>query len=49
MTAALIPPAVIDGGTVAVGRLVWVASSKYLDHLLLYRIEQVAARQGEPL
>src|SRR5690606_17382193 len=26
-----------------------VAASKYLDHLPLYRIEQIAARQGVPL
>jgi transposase len=49
VTAAPIPPAVIDGGMAAVGLLAWVASSKYLDHLPLYRIEQIAARQGVPL
>lgn len=49
VTAAPIPPAVIDGGMAAVGLLVWVAASKYLDHLPLYRIEQIAARQGVPL
>jgi transposase len=49
VTAAPIPPAVIDGGMTAVGLLAWVASSKYLDHLPLYRIEQIAARQGVPL
>jgi hypothetical protein len=27
----------------------WVAASKYLDHLPLYQIEQIAARQGVPL
>jgi transposase len=28
----------------AVGLLVWVLISKYLDHLPLYRLEQIAAR-----
>jgi transposase len=49
VTAAPIPPAVIDGGMAAVGLLAWVAACKYLDHLPLYRIEQIAARQGVPL
>lgn len=47
--AAPIPPAVIDGGMAAVGLLAWIAIGKYLDHLPLYRIEQIAARQGVPL
>ena len=34
ITAAPIPPAVIDGGMAAIGLLVWVIISKYLDHLL---------------
>ena len=49
VTAAPIPPAVIDGGVAAVGLLAWIAACKYLDHLPLYRIEQIAARQGVPL
>jgi transposase len=49
VTAAPIPPAVIDGGMAAVGLLAWVAVCKYLDHLPLYRIEQIAARDGVPL
>ncbi len=49
VTAAPIPPSVIDGGLAAVGLLAWVAACKYLDHLPLYRIEQIAARQGAPL
>jgi len=44
ITAAPIPPAVIDGGMAAVGLLVWVMISKYQDHLPLYRLEQIAAR-----
>ena len=49
VTAAPIPAAVIDGGMAAVGLLAWVAACKYLDHLPLYRIEQIATRQGVPL
>jgi transposase len=44
MTAAPIPPAVIDGGMAAMGLLTWVMISKYQDHLPLYRLEQIAAR-----
>jgi len=46
VTAAPIPPAVIDGGMAAVGLLTWILISKYLDHLPLYRLEQIAARNG---
>ncbi|NHZ38522.1 IS66 family transposase [Massilia rubra] len=49
VTAAPIPAAVIDGGMAAVGLLAWIAACKYLDHLPLYRIEQIATRQGVPL
>lgn len=44
ITAAPVPPAVIDGGMATPGLLAWVAISKYLDHLPLYRLEQIAAR-----
>jgi transposase len=44
ITAAPIPPAVIDGGLAAVGLYVWVLIGKYLDHLPLYRLEQIASR-----
>lgn len=47
--AAPVAPAVIDGGLAAPGLLSWIAISKYLDHLPLYRIEQIAARQQVPL
>ena len=30
----------------AVGLLVWVLTAKFLDHLPLYRLEQIAARDG---
>jgi transposase len=46
ITAAPIPPAVIDGGMAAVGLLVWVVISKYLDHLPLYRLGKIAAREN---
>jgi transposase len=44
ITAAAIPPAVIDGGMAAVGLLTWIMISKFVDHLPLYRLEQIAAR-----
>jgi transposase len=49
VTAAPIPPAVIDGGMAAVGLLAWVLVGKYLDHLPLYRLEGIAARSGVTL
>nr|WP_027159175.1 IS66 family transposase [Methylobacter luteus] len=45
VAAAPIPPAVIDGGLAAVGLLAWVLIGKYVDHLPLYRLEQIAARE----
>jgi len=44
--AVPVPPAVIDGGMAAVGLLTWVLIGKFLDHLPLYRLEQIAARSG---
>lgn len=44
VSAAPIPPAVIDGGMAAVGLYAWILIGKYLDHLPLYRLEQIAAR-----
>ena len=50
VSAAPIPAAVtgwpraIDGGRAAVGLYVWILIGKYLDHLPLYRLEQIAAR-----
>lgn len=44
VAAAPIAPAVIDGGMAAVGLYAWVIISKYVDHLPLYRLEQIAAR-----
>lgn len=49
IVAAPIPPAVIDGGMAAAGLIAWVLISKYVDHLPLYRLEQIAARAGVTL
>jgi transposase len=49
MTVAVIPPAVIDGGMASPGLLAWVVTQKYLDHLPLYRIEQISKRHGVEL
>jgi len=49
ISAAPIPAAIIDGGMAAPGLLTWVMVSKFLDHLPLYRLEQIAARQQLPL
>ena len=49
VSAAPIPPAVIDGGMAAPGLLTWVMVSKFMDHLPLYRLEQIAARSGVTL
>ena len=46
ITAAPIPPALIDGGLAAVGLLSWVLIGKFQDHLPLYRLEQIAARDN---
>lgn len=45
ITAEPVPPAIIDGGLAAPGLLAWVLTSKYLNHLPLYRLEQIAARE----
>ena len=49
ITAAAIPPAVVQGGLAAPGLHAWVMIQKYLDHLPLYRIEQISARYGVPI
>ncbi len=40
------PPAIIDGGMAATGLFVWILVSKYMDHLPLYRLAQIADRSG---
>lgn len=49
VTAAPIPPAVIDGSLGAPGLHAWVTTQKFLDHLPLYRIEQISGRYGVPI
>lgn len=49
MACALRPAAIIDGGYASSKLLSWVVTSKYLDHLPLYRLEQIAAREGVTL
>lgn len=46
VTAAPVPAAIIDGGLAAPGLHAWVVIQKYLDHLPLYRIEQISTRHG---
>lgn len=49
VTAAEVPPALVDGGMAAPGLYAWVVIQKYLDHLPLYRIEEISARNGVPI
>jgi len=49
VVAEPVPPAVIDGGMATPGLLAWITTAKYLDHLPLYRITQIAARKGVTL
>jgi len=49
MVCALREPAIIDGGYASSNLLSWVVTGKFLDHLPLYRIEQIAAREGVTL
>jgi transposase len=41
-------PSVIDSGVATARLLAWVMVSKFVDHLPLYRLEQIALRQGVP-
>lgn len=49
VVAEPVPPAVIDGGMATPGLLAWITICKYLDHLPLYRIAQIAVREGVTL
>jgi transposase len=49
VVAAPVAPAIIDGGVATNGLLAWVAISKFMDHLPLYRLEQIAERTNVPL
>lgn len=44
ITAQPVAPSLIEGGLATVNLLSWVIISKYFDHLPLYRLEQIAAR-----
>lgn len=43
------PARVVPGGYASAGLIAWVVISKYLDHLPLYRQEQISARWGAPI
>jgi transposase len=49
VAATPVAPAIIDGGIATNGLLAWVAVSKFIDHLPLYRLEQIAGRENVPL
>ena len=49
VTAAAVPARVIDGAMAASGLVSWVLVSQYVDHLPLYRLQQIAARAGVAL
>jgi len=49
MAAAPVPASVIEGGMATPSLLSWVIVSKYTDHLPLYRLSQMAGREGLPL
>ena len=49
VTAKPIPAAVIQGSLGAPGLHAWVAVQKFMDHLPLYRIEQISDRYGVPI
>jgi transposase len=46
---AAAPARPVAGGYASAGLLAWVALSKYVDHLPLYRLEQMSTRWGAPL
>ena len=49
VVAAARPPAAVEGGLPGPGLLAHVVVSKYGDHLPLYRLERIFAREGVPL
>ena len=46
---ATAPARPVAGGYASAGLLAWIALSKYVDHLPLYRLEKISARWGAPL
>ncbi len=49
VVAEPVAPAIIDGGIATNGLLAWITISKFIDHLPLYRLEQIAGRDNVPL
>jgi transposase len=49
VAATPVAPAIIDGGIATNGLLAWITISKFLDHLPLYRLEQIAERENVSL
>jgi transposase len=49
IAVAPVPPAIIDKGLAGPGLLAFVVTSKFVDHLPLYRIELIFERWGIPL
>lgn len=49
IVTAPVPPAIIDGGIATNALLASIAIDKYVDHLPLYRLEQIAKRDGVKL
>ncbi len=43
------PARAVAGGYAFAGLLAWIALSKYVDHLPLYRLEQISSRWGATL
>ena len=46
---AAAPARVVPGGYASAGLIAWIVISKYVDHLPLYRQEQMSARWGAPI
>jgi transposase len=49
LTSKAVPAQVIDGGMASYGLLAWLIIGKYVEHLPLYRLEDIAKRSGVPL
>jgi transposase len=49
VVATPVAPAIIDGGVATNGLLAWITICKFIDHLPLYRLEQIAGRENVPL
>ncbi len=49
IVAEPVAPAIIDGGSITNELLAWATIGKFVDHLPLYRLEQIGERHGVPL